>query len=307
MAINRQNFIKRSVAAGALLTAGAFPFEAFAAGEVKKITILHTNDQHSRIEPFPMDGGKYQGLGGFAQRAELIKKIRAAEKNVLLLDCGDIWQGTPYFNKYLGELEFKLMTGMGYDASTLGNHDFDAGLDGLVKQLPLAGFPFLNVNYNFTDTPLDGKIKRHKIFRFDGVTVGVFGLGIEPAGLIPRDLYGNVKYNDPIPLANQMAAELKHDYKCDYVICLSHLGFKYDEKKVSDTVLAETTQHIDLILGGHTHTFLDKPVEVKNTAGQKVLLNQVGWAGIYLGRIDIFFERKRGKEVKLFAPELVKK
>ncbi|HLP34354.1 MAG TPA: metallophosphoesterase, partial [Bacteroidia bacterium] len=266
-----------------------------------------TNDQHSRIEPFPMDGGKYQGLGGFAQRAELIKKIRAAEKNVLLLDCGDIWQGTPYFNKYLGELEFKLMTSMGYDASTLGNHDFDAGLDGLVKQLPLAGFPFLNVNYDFTNTPLDGKIKRHKIFRFDGVTVGVFGVGIEPAGLIPRDLYGNVKYNDPIPLANQMAAELKHDYKCDYVICLSHLGFKYDEKKVSDMVLAETTQHIDLILGGHTHTFLDKPVEVKNTAGQKVLINQVGWAGIYLGRIDIFFERKRGKEVKLFAPELVKK
>lgn len=304
--MKRQDFIKKTVAAGTLLSAGAFPFEAFAQGDVKKLTILHTNDQHSRIEPFPMDGGKYQGLGGFAQRAQLIKKVRAAEKNVLLLDSGDIWQGTPYFNKYLGEVEFKLMSSMGYDASTLGNHDFDAGLDGFVKQLPHANFSFLNVNYDFSDSPLAGKILRHKIFTYEGVTIGVFGVGIELDGLVPPDLYVGVKYNNPIAFANEAAAELKHEFKCDYVICLSHLGFKYDEKRVSDVVLAQSTKNIDLILGGHTHTFLDKPLEFENTEGKKVLINQVGWAGICLGRIDVFFERKRGNKVKLFAPELVK-
>jgi 5'-nucleotidase len=304
--MKRKEFIRHSVAAGALIGAGALPFDVFASAGIQKLTILHTNDQHSRIEPFPLDGGKYQGLGGFSQRAEMIKQIRETEKNVLLLDSGDIWQGTPYFNKYLGELEFKLMSEMKYDASTLGNHDFDAGLDGLVKQLPLAKFPFLNVNYDFSDSPLSGKVQRHKIFQFNDIKVGVFGVGIELEGLVPADLFGGVRYNDPILNANKAAEELKHDYKCDFIICLSHLGYKYDDKKVSDEVLARSTKNIDLILGGHTHTFLDKPVERTNMEGGKVLINQVGWAGIYLGRIDVFFERKKRAKLKLHSPRPVK-
>jgi 5'-nucleotidase len=303
--MKRKDFIRHTVTAGALLSAGSLPLELLASAGIQKVTILHTNDQHSRIEPFPMDGGKYQGLGGFAQRAEMIRQVRSVEKNVLLLDSGDIWQGTPYFNKYLGELEFKLMSQMKYDASTLGNHDFDAGLEGLVKQLPLASFPFLNVNYDFSDSLLNGKIERFKVFRFDDIKVGVFGVGIELEGLVPTDLYGGVRYNDPITNANKAAAELKHDYKCDYVICLSHLGYKYEEKKVSDEVLAQSSENIDLILGGHTHTFLDKPVETKNAIGEKVLINQVGWAGIYLGRIDVFFERKKRAVVKPHPPRAV--
>lgn len=304
--MKRKDFIRSSITAGALLSAGAFPFDAFAAGGLRKVTILHTNDQHSRIEPFPMDGSKYQGLGGFAQRAQLIKQIRTAEKNVLLLDSGDIWQGTPYFNKYLGELEFKLMSEMQYDAATLGNHDFDAGLDGLVKQLPWAHFPFLNVNYDFSDSPLDGKISQYKIFRFEEINIGVFGVGIELEGLVPADLFGKVRYNEPIPLANKIAERLKHEHKCDYVICLSHLGYKYDNKKISDVVLAQSTKNIDLILGGHTHTFFDQPLELQNAEGKKVLINQVGWAGIYLGRIDVFFERKNKAQAQLALPYVVK-
>lgn len=304
--MRRKDFIRHSLTAGALMGAGTFPFDAFAAAGIQKLTILHTNDQHSRIEPFPMDGGKYQGLGGFSQRAEMIKLIRSTEKNVLLLDSGDIWQGTPYFNKYLGEVEFKLMSEMKYDASTLGNHDFDAGLDGLIKQLPLASFPFLNVNYDFSDSPLNGKIERYRIFKFGEVKIGVFGVGIELEGLVPADLFGGVRYSDPVVQANKAAAELKHDYKCDYIICLSHLGYKYEERKVSDEVLAQSSEYIDLILGGHTHTFLNKPVEIKNSMGEKVLINQVGWAGIYLGRIDVFFERKKRANVKLHIPKLVK-
>lgn len=303
--MKRKNFLKYTLTAGTLAAAGAFPYEALAAGDVKKITILHTNDQHSRIDPFPMDGGKYQGLGGFARRATLINEIRKQEKNVLLLDSGDIWQGTPYFNKFGGELEFKLMTEMGYDATTLGNHDFDAGLQGFVKQLPHANFPFLNANYNFANTPMQGKIEPHKIFIKDGVRIGVFGIGIELDGLVPKDLYGDIQYNDPIAAANKTAAYLKNEMHCHLVICLSHLGYKYDDKKVSDIVLAQATANIDLILGGHTHTFFDKPEELKNIKGEKVLINQVGWAGIFLGKIDFYLNTKNKGMLLADSPKIV--
>lgn len=303
--MNRKTFLQKSITAGTLLAAGSFPYEAAAKSGLQKLSILHTNDQHSRIEPFPMDGGKYQGLGGFAKRAALIKQIRKQEKNVLLLDSGDIWQGTPYFNLYQGELEFKLMSEMKYDASTLGNHDFDAGIDGFVKQLPHANFPFLNCNYDFTDTPMEGKIKTHKIFEFGEIKVGVFGLGIELQGLVPNALFGNIIYKDPISKANLMAKQLKLEQKCDLVICLSHLGYKYQEKKVSDMDLAYQSQHIDLILGGHTHTFFNHPEEYRNAGGAKVLVNQVGWAGIYLGRIDFYFEKKRSGVLVPEFPQLI--
>lgn len=305
--MKRKTFIQKSFAASALLAASSFPYEAFAKGDAKKITLLHTNDQHSRIEAFPMDGGKYQGLGGFAQRATLLKEIRKQEKNVLLLDVGDVWQGTPYFNKYGGELEFKLMSEMKYDASTLGNHDFDAGLEGFVKQLPHASFPFLNCNYDFTDTVMEGKIQPYKIFVVDDVRVGVFGVGIELQGLVPKESYGGVRYNDPIANANKTAKELKFEHGCDLVICLSHLGYKYEEKKVSDMDLAYQSRNIDLILGGHTHTFFTKPEEFRNADGAKVLVNQVGWAGIYLGRLDFYFEKKKKGILVPDFPQLVSK
>lgn len=291
--MNRRRFLIKSGAAAGLLALSQFPFEAFAKGDLKRITILHTNDQHSRIEPFPMDGGKWQGTGGFASRASIIKRIRSEEKNVLLLDSGDIWQGTPYFNVFGGALEFKLMSEMKYDASTIGNHDFDIGLEGLNKQLPLANFPFLCSNYDFKDTPLEGKTQPYKVFKIDGIHVGVFGLGIELAGLVPKALYGATIYNEPIAVANMMAKQLRNDYKCDLVICLSHLGYKYSNKKVSDIDLAYNSQEIDLILGAHTHTFFPYPEEYKNAVGKKVLLNQVGWAGILLGKLDFYFERTK--------------
>lgn len=303
--MKRKTFLKKSFTAGILLGASSIPFETFAASEVRKITILHTNDQHSRIEPFPMDGGKYQGLGGFAQRAHLINEIRNQEKNVLLFDSGDIWQGTPYFNKFGGELEFRLMSEMKYDAATLGNHDFDADLNGLIKQLPHANFPFLNCNYNFSDSPLANKILPYKIFHIDNIKVGVFGVGIELEGLVPKDLYGGIKYSDPIQPANETARLLKQELKCNLVICLSHLGYKYTEKKVSDVILAESSKNIDLILGGHTHTFFNHPEEFKNSDGDKILVNQVGWAGIYLGRLDFIFERGKRKFLIPGAPQLI--
>lgn len=292
--MNRRNFIQ-TFGSGALLAgAGTFPLQAFAADpEILKLTILHTNDVHSRIEPFPMDGSRMQGLGGAARRAALIKKIRQEQEHVLLLDAGDIFQGTPYFNVYGGELEMKLMTQMGYDAATIGNHDFDAGIDGLYKQLPNANFSLINCNYNFSNTVLKEKVKPYQIFNRGHIKIGVLGVGIELQGLVPKALYKETQYLDPLDNANKTAALLKNDEKCDFVICLSHLGYKYSENKISDITLANKTRHIDLIIGGHTHTFLDEPVVEANLDGEQVLINQVGWAGVVLGRLDVFFERNR--------------
>jgi 5'-nucleotidase len=253
---------------------------------------------HSHIEPFPDNDPKFAGLGGAARRAALITKIRNEEKNVLLLDAGDIYQGTPYFNRFGGELEFKLMSKMKYDASAIGNHDFDNGIDGLVKNLPLASFPLLCANYDFTGTAMSGKTEAYKVFEKQGVKVGVFGLGIELDGLVDKRNYGSTKYLDPLQKAAEVTVHLKKDLKCDVIVCLSHLGYSYPDNKVSDKVLAEQSKDIDIIIGGHTHTFLDKPVVIKNRESKEVHICQVGWAGIRLGKIEIEFE-KSGKTKKI--------
>lgn len=294
---SRRSFLKKTLYGGAgLFALNAIPNEVFAKSGITKLTILHTNDVHSHIDPFPDNDPKFPGLGGAVQRAAIIKKIRAEEPNVLLLDIGDIFQGTPYFNMYGGELEFKLMSMMQYDASTIGNHDFDNGLDGLVKQLPHASFPFINNNYDFSDTPMAGKTIPHKIFIKDGIKIGVFGIGIELKGLVDKKMYGNTRYLDPVVKAAEAAHYLKTEEKCDLIICLSHLGFKYETKKISDVELAKQSKHIDLILGGHTHTFLDKPLSYKNSDDKEVLVAQAGWAGIRLGRIDYIFEKGSSKK-----------
>lgn len=291
--MSRRKFIKQ-VGAGATLLSLA-PLELLAAREeLKKISILHTNDMHSRIECF--GSGRNKGTGGMLQLASVIKKIRAEEENILLLDAGDIFQGTPYFNYYGGELEFKLMSEMGFDASTLGNHDFDNGIDGLVKQLHHAKFPFLSANYNFSNTSLNGHTIPHKIFNKNGIKIGVFGLGIKLNGLVDPKLYKDTQYLDPISVANEQAFLLKKELNCDLVICISHLGYSYKSKKVSDIVLAQETVNIDLIIGGHTHTFLKKPQTLENKEGGIVLINQVGFGAIKLGKIDYYFEKSTSKK-----------
>lgn len=286
---NRRDFLRSGLVLGAGL--GIAPQLAFAGTSEKKLVILHTNDWHSRIEPFPMDGGRLQGLGGAERRAALIQQVRKEEKHVLLLDSGDIFQGTPFFNLYGGELEYKLMSAMGYDAVTLGNHDFDAGLQGLKKQLPNAEFSILSANYDFKNTMLEGAFEPYKIIQKGPWKIGLLGVGIELNGLVPGPLYGETKYLDPLEQANHYASLLKKEKKCDVVICLSHLGYQYSGPKMSDHVLAAKSENIDIILGGHTHTFLDKPTEILNKSGQPVIINQVGWGGVILGRLDLIWTK----------------
>lgn len=290
---NRRIFLKQALAAGTAIV--AFPVNAlenYYKKELIKITVLHTNDVHSHIEPFPANDPKFGGLGGTSRRAALIKKIRSEEKNVLLLDAGDVFQGTPYFNFFGGELEFKLMSEMQYDACTIGNHDFDNGIEGLVKMLPHANFPFICSNYDFSDTAMHQKTIPYKTFVFEGIKVGVFGLGVELEGLVPKKLYQETKYLDPVKQAAYHAHLLKKDLMCDLVICLSHLGFRYQNKKISDVELAKRSKNIDLIIGGHTHTLLNEPLLYKNSDGKEVIVAQVGWAGVRLGKIDFYFEPK---------------
>jgi len=285
--MNRRDFIRTTGLTASGLALAGIPIDAFAAKGSNKLTILHTNDIHSRIEAF--SSGRNKGLGGFSRRAALINQIRREEKNVLLLDAGDIFQGTPYFNFFGGEIEMKLMSELGYDAATIGNHDFDAGIDGLEKQLVHTNFPLLINNYDFSDTIMNGKTKDVLILQKGKIKVGIFGLGIELTGLVPAELYGNTQYLDPMPIALQTAGRLKHDEKCDFVILLSHLGYKYDSKKISDVTLAEASRDIDLVIGGHTHTFLREPTLAINSEGKRMLINQVGFGGINLGRIDVYF------------------
>ncbi|UHG92622.1 bifunctional metallophosphatase/5'-nucleotidase [Spirosoma oryzicola] len=300
---NRRQFLKFL---GTAAVIGTVAPDTLAVDQAKatSLTILHTNDVHSRLDPFPMDGGRNAGKGGIARRATLIKQIRQEQKNVLLFDAGDVFQGTPYFNLYKGEPEVLAMNRLGYDAGTIGNHDFDGGIDNMVTQFGKASWPLLIANYDFKNTVMDGRTKPYRIFEKEGIRVGVFGLGIQPEGLIPKDAYKETKYLDPIEVGNDTAAKLRSEQHCDYVICLSHLGFKYDDATVSDNVLAAKTRNIDLIIGGHTHTFLDAPVAVNNPDGQPVWINQVGFAGINLGRIDLTFEQGKaisstGKSVEV--------
>ncbi|MDX1752227.1 MAG: metallophosphatase [Salinimicrobium sediminis] len=289
--MKRRAFLKSSAAAGAFAGAGSLGLLSFTASKnLKHITILHTNDVHSHIEPFEKDHSQYPGMGGAARRYTLIESIRKENQNTLLLDAGDIFQGTPFFNFYGGELEFKLMSKMGYDAATIGNHDFDNGIEGLYAQLPHAEFQFLSANYDFSNTIMEGRVKPYQVFLKDGIKIGVFGLGIELEGLVGKDLYKETEYLDPLEIAKETVKKLKEDEKCQIVICLSHLGYSYRSERISDMKLAQQTKDIDLIIGGHTHTFLPQPTIAQNSEGKNVLINQVGWAGVNLGRIDFYLD-----------------
>ena len=263
----------------------------------KKITILHTNDVHSHIEPFSSDHSEFPNKGGFERRSTLINDIRKHNPDTLLFDAGDIFQGTPYFNFYGGEIEFKLMSMLKYDAATIGNHDFDNGIGGLNSQLPNASFDLISSNYDFTNTILETKTKKYKTYNKSGIKIGVFGLGIELEGLVSKDLYKETKYLSPVEITDDITSKLKNEENCDLIICLSHLGYKYDNapNKICDLTLAKQTKDIDLIIGGHTHTFMNQPKVVKNKTDKNVLINQVGCFGLFLGKVDFFFDQKNNK------------
>ena len=299
--MKRRTFVKNTAASATFVSIGGLQLSC-KKKNTTKITILHTNDVHSHIEPFGKNSGENANKGGVARRATMIDKLRRENANTLLLDAGDIFQGTPYFNYFGGELEFKLMSMLKYDAATIGNHDFDNGIEGLYNMLPHAKFDFLSANYDFKNTIMNTHVKPYKIFNKSGIKIGVFGLGVELKGLVDKKAFKETNYMDPIEISQDMSRILKIDKGCDLVICLSHLGYDYkNSSKVSDLKLARSTKNIDLIIGGHTHTFLNKPTQEINVEGKTVLVNQVGCFGLYLGRIDFYLESQN----KFYKSEII--
>ncbi len=295
MALDRRDFIVKSSTFGVGLALSPNLIQQ-AKRDYRSITILHTNDTHSQIDPFP-DNHKYHAQkGGVVNRAKIIEQIRKEVPSALLLDAGDVFQGTPYFNRFHGHLEMQVMQTMGYDAMTMGNHDFDIGIEGFEKAYRAnASFPIICSNYDFTDTSIGDLMIPFKIFERNEIRIGIFGLGIELKGLVSKAMYGDTRYNDPIAAAKKYTQLLKQELKCDLIICLSHLGYKYETEKVSDRILAQTVDDIDLIIGGHTHTFLSKPELITREKYGATLVNQVGFGGINLGRIDFVLGDKKVK------------
>lgn len=301
---SRRNFIRDLVSASAGLGLMHLPADLLATQDLVSLSILHTNDIHCRIDPFSEDHSIYQGRGGLARLSGLINQIRENERNVLLFDAGDMFQGTPYFNYYKGELILKVMSEMRYDAGTIGNHEFDNGLEGIEKSIEFANFPLVCSNYDFSRTRLYDTFPGYTIYRKGGVKVGVYGLGIELNGLVSEQNYRETEFKDPVRVALEMESFLKNEKGCDLVICLSHLGLQYKEVKISDTLLAMETHHTDLIIGGHTHSFLDSPLELKNADGNRVLVNQAGWGGMVLGRIDFIFDRNKKEDKQILSQNI---
>ncbi len=294
---NRRNFIRQLAWGSAGFMAAQFPGSLYAKDDFAQISILHTNDIHSHIEPFPESDLRNGGKGGMTRLSGIVEQIRAKNSNTLLFDAGDMFQGTPYFNYYKGELVLKMMSKMGYDAGTIGNHEFDNGLEGIKNTLPFAQFPIISSNYDFSDTILKGSFPNHKIFVRDGIKIGLYALGIELDGLVAKKNFEQTRYLDPGEKAREMELFLKKEKHCDLVVCLSHLGFQYQGKKVSDKIVAAETHFTDLIIGGHTHTFLRNAIRTKNTEGKQVIINQVGFGALMLGQINFVFNRD--KKIKM--------
>lgn len=250
------------------------------------ITILHTNDTHSQVEP--IEKGKRDGnLAGYARRMGFIQQERIVSPELILVDAGDFSQGTPYFNFYHGRVEVDALNQMGYDAVTLGNHEFDNGVDTLAAVLKDAQFAVLSANYDVRNTPLEGIVQPYTILTRAGVRVGILGVGVDPTGLISERNFAPVRYLDPITSVQHVASELKNRYHCDVIICISHLGTEYaNAQRVSDVQLAKATRYIDVIVGGHTHQIVTNRYE-QNLDGKDVLLTQMGKSGARIGKISL--------------------
>lgn len=286
--ISRKEFLKKSAA---LAAGSALPFWLNRYSSINQasadLTILYTNDTHSRLDPFPDNAIEFSGLGGIARRASLVKKIRSEEKNVLLLDAGDVFQGTAWFDLYGGSVDMELMTEMHYDAMAVGNHEFDRGPEGFAEAAQKAGFPILAANYQVRNTPMNPYVERFLVKEYDGFRVGIFGLGIPLEGVVAPNLRGDVISRSPEAWANGMVNSLKQVHNCDFIICLSHLGYHYGDERIDDLKLVKRVPGIDLVIGAHTHTFLENPVFVANPSGKQTLITQMGHSGIRLGRMDV--------------------
>ncbi|HET8900508.1 MAG TPA: metallophosphoesterase [Holophagaceae bacterium] len=284
--MKRRDFIATMAAAGAL---PLLPARGASPDGAARITLLHTNDTHDHLDPFPAGSGRQSGLGGIARRATLVKRLRKELGNVLLLDAGDAFQGTPYFNEWKGKLDYKLMSLVGYDAVTLGNHDFDDGVDGLADAMQEATFPFVCANLDFRGAPaLAKRVRPFLIREVGGIRVGILGATIAFNGLVLPENHKGVEWLDPVAALTPLVKRLREEEHCDLIVLSSHLGMKGENNRAGNLEVAAQVPGIHAIISGHTHIFMDQPVVVKNALGETVVF-EVGYGGTELGRLDFSF------------------
>ncbi|MDD4609357.1 MAG: metallophosphatase [Bacteroidaceae bacterium] len=285
---------KQTIYKHSLLLTLLFLTLSLSAQKEVQLTILHTNDTHSQIEPITRrcNTSELSEKGGYIRRATLVDNYRAKDKDLLLMDCGDFSQGTPYYNLFRGEVEVRLMSAMKYDAVALGNHEFDFGLENILRLTKMASFPILCSNADFSKTILKDAIKPYTILHKKGLKIGVFALLPKLDGLVQVEKMKGIVYLDPIETSNKMAKMLKEEEHCDLVICLSHLGNRASSSKaMSDASLIKKTRNIDLVLGGHSHTFYIKPLFYNNLDGQEIANYQMGKSGAYVGKMILTLEK----------------
>ena len=269
-------------------------FVALNAFAQKDIVVLHSNDCHSQIFPFSKNlaDKKKANLGGFTRRVAYVKQQRKLNPNLLLFDCGDFSQGSPYYSMFKGDVEIGLMNIMGYDAATIGNHEFDFGLDNMARIFKKANFPILCSNYDLTGTPLENIVKPYLILKRKGIRIGVFALDPKLEGLVFTKNYEPIKYLDPVACANKWAKFLKVDKKCDMVILISHLGWDEPSTGMDDRTVIAQSRYIDLVLGGHSHSYFKKLEYQKNLDGKMVPVDQNGKNAVWVGKITVTLDKK---------------
>lgn len=268
-------------------------FTAVGAYAQKHLMVLHTNDTHSCIMPLNpnLADTAVAGRGGFLRRVAMIKEERAKNPDLLLIDSGDFSQGSPFYTMFKGDVEVGLMNLMGYDAVTIGNHEFDFGLENMARIFKMAKFPVVCANYDFTGTCVEGLVKPYVIIKRNGLKIGLFGLSPQLEGLVDLSKCKGVTYLDPVEVGNRVAAELKHDKKCDVVICVSHLGWLRPDEMGDQKVLA-SSKDIDLVLGGHSHSYFKDLRYVNNADGKAVPVDQNGKNAMYVGKLTLSFDKK---------------
>ena len=265
------------------------------AGAQKRLTLLYTNDTHSTVMPLSanLDDTLKAGRGGFVRRVALVGREREKDADLLLFDSGDFSQGSPFYTLFKGDVEIGLMNRMGYDAVAIGNHEFDFGLDNMARLLRMASFPVVCANYDFSGTPVEGLVRPYVVLHRKGLKIGVFGLSPKLDGLVSAENYKGVRYENPIEAANRVAALLKDSEGCDVVVCLSHLGWEQKKPDIDDATMISASRNIDVVLGGHSHTYFSDIVKVKNADGKDVVVDQNGKHAIYVGKMELTIQNKR--------------
>lgn len=263
------------------------------AQQKKELVILHTNDTHSTVMPLNvnLNDTLKAGRGGYLRRMAMLEDEREREPELLLFDSGDFSQGSPYYTLYEGEVEVKLMNMMRYDAATIGNHEFDFGLDNMARLFRMAEFPIVCSNYDFSGTPVEGLVKPYITLERKGLKIGVFGVSPKLDGLVSKDNYEGVAYLDPVEKAREVSDLLRYEEKCDVVVCLSHLGWAL-QPDIEDSTLVAGTDNIDIVLGGHSHSYFEELEWVRNAGGRDIPIDQNGKHGIFIGRMVMTVEKR---------------